>query len=340
MASVSQITVDNQGFSAFRTAMNNSLNALNTLSSASSAPGSKAAGSLWLDTTSAATPTLKFYDGSDWISLCTFDYSANTVNWLDSTVSLGADSVDSDQYVDGSIDRVHLAADIIDGTKIDDDVIDSEHYVAASIDNEHLADDAVGLAEMASGTDGNIISYDASGDPVAIATGTDGQVLTSAGAGAPPAFEDASGGANTPAFEAYLSATQAITHDTLTKITLSGETHDTDGCYDNSTNYRFTPDVAGKYFTYGSITANATTEQLKRFSLYIYKNGSIYKYHSNYFTNNEAYISHIYTGAVIAMNGSSDYVELYIKLEYESTGGLQVTGGNSESFFGAYKIIE
>ncbi len=30
---------------------------------------------------------LKLYDGSDWISLCTFNYSANTVNWLDSTVS-------------------------------------------------------------------------------------------------------------------------------------------------------------------------------------------------------------------------------------------------------------
>ena len=145
---------------------------------------------------------------------------------------------------------------------------------------------------------------------------------------------------NTPAFEARLTSDESLTDDTSTKLDVDAEIYDTDGCYDNSTNYRFTPDVAGKYFTYGSITANATTEQLKRFSLYIYKNGSIYKYHSNYFTNNEAYISHIYTGAVIAMNGSSDYVELYIKLEYESTGGLQVTGGNSESFFGAYKIIE
>jgi len=87
MSSVSQITVDNQGFSAFRTSMNNSLNALNTLNSGTSAPGSAVAGSLFLDTTSATTPTLKLYDGSDWISLCTFDYSANTVNWLDSTVS-------------------------------------------------------------------------------------------------------------------------------------------------------------------------------------------------------------------------------------------------------------
>ena len=103
MASVSQITVDNQGFSAFRTAMNNSLNALNTLSSASAAPDSKAAGSLWLDTTSATTPTLKFYDGSDWISLCTFNYSGNTVNWLDSTVSADL-SGDSTPQLGGQLD--------------------------------------------------------------------------------------------------------------------------------------------------------------------------------------------------------------------------------------------
>ena len=103
MASVSQITVDNQGFSAFRTAMNNSLNALNTLSSASSAPDSKAAGSLWLDTTSASSPTLKLYDGADWISLCTFDYSANTVNWLDSTVSADL-SGDSSPQLGGNLD--------------------------------------------------------------------------------------------------------------------------------------------------------------------------------------------------------------------------------------------
>ena len=103
MASVSQITVDNQGFSAFRTAMNNSFNALNTLSSASAAPDSKAAGSLWLDTTSATTPTLKLYDGSDWISLCTFDYSGNTVNWLDNTVTADL-SGDSSPQLGGDLD--------------------------------------------------------------------------------------------------------------------------------------------------------------------------------------------------------------------------------------------
>jgi hypothetical protein len=46
------------------------------------------AGQIWLDTTSATNPTLKFFDGTDDISLATIDYSANTVNWLDSTVSI------------------------------------------------------------------------------------------------------------------------------------------------------------------------------------------------------------------------------------------------------------
>src|SRR6056300_1404351 len=59
------------------------------------------------------------------------------------TAKMAANSVDSDQYVDGSIDRVHLAADIVDGTKIADDSIDSEHYVDGSIDRVHLAADIV-----------------------------------------------------------------------------------------------------------------------------------------------------------------------------------------------------
>jgi len=59
-----------------------------------------------------------------------------------------ANSIDSDEYIDGSIDREHLAADIIDGTKIADDAINSEHYAADSIDEEHIANDAVGAAEL------------------------------------------------------------------------------------------------------------------------------------------------------------------------------------------------
>jgi len=78
--------IANQTFPSFRSDLNSVLEAINTSNSGTSRPSSAVAGTIWLDTTSATTPTLKFYDGADDISLATLDYSANTVNWLDSTV--------------------------------------------------------------------------------------------------------------------------------------------------------------------------------------------------------------------------------------------------------------
>jgi hypothetical protein len=80
--------IANQGFSSFRSDLNNALSAIQTTNSGTSRPTGAVAGQLWLDTTSATTPTLKYYDGADDISLATIDHTANTVNWLDSTVSI------------------------------------------------------------------------------------------------------------------------------------------------------------------------------------------------------------------------------------------------------------
>lgn len=87
MAQVSDFTLDNQGFASFRTELNNILGAVNSQNSGTSRPSSAVAGTVWLDTTSATSPTLKFFDGSDDISLATIDYTANTVNFLDSEIS-------------------------------------------------------------------------------------------------------------------------------------------------------------------------------------------------------------------------------------------------------------
>jgi len=78
--------IANQSFPAFRTDLNNVLGAINSSNSGTSRPSSAVAGTIWLDTTSATTPTLKYYDGAGDISLATLDHSANTVNWLDSSV--------------------------------------------------------------------------------------------------------------------------------------------------------------------------------------------------------------------------------------------------------------
>jgi len=120
MSQVSDYSLANQGFSAFRTELNNILGAINTLNAGSSAPGSIAAGSLWLDTTNATTPTLKFYDGSDQISLCTFNYSANTVNWLDNSVTADL-SGDSSPQLGGDLDLVTY--DIVTTSNRDIDII-------------------------------------------------------------------------------------------------------------------------------------------------------------------------------------------------------------------------
>jgi len=82
------MNIANQGFPAFRSDLNNALSAINSTHSGSSTPSGAVAGTIWLDTTNATNPTLKFYDGSDNISLATIDYSANTVDWLDSSVTI------------------------------------------------------------------------------------------------------------------------------------------------------------------------------------------------------------------------------------------------------------
>ena len=120
MSQHTDYTISNVSFANFRSELNTILGAINTLNSGTSAPGSAAAGSLFLDTTSATTPTLKFYDGSDWISLCTFNYSGNTVNWLDNTVTADL-SGDSSPQLGGDLDMVTY--DIVTTSNRDIDII-------------------------------------------------------------------------------------------------------------------------------------------------------------------------------------------------------------------------
>jgi hypothetical protein len=80
--------IANQSFPSFRSDLNNALSAIQTTNSGTSLPTGAVAGQIWLDTTNATSPTLKFYDGADSISLATINYTANTVDWLDSSVTI------------------------------------------------------------------------------------------------------------------------------------------------------------------------------------------------------------------------------------------------------------
>jgi len=111
--------IANASFPTVRTDLNNVLSAVNSTNSGSSRPSSAVAGTIWLDTSGAATAQLlKMYDGAGDILLGTINFTANTIDWADSTITLGANSVDSDQYVDGSIDQVHLANEVVNEAKL------------------------------------------------------------------------------------------------------------------------------------------------------------------------------------------------------------------------------
>ena len=143
----------------------------------------------------------------------------------------------------------------------------------------------------------------------------------------------------TPAFHAYRTSGQSITTNTVTKVQLNLELFDTDGCYDNATNYRFTPTVAGKYYVYGNVSSSWTgSVGGYKNETFIYKNGSsttgltsatIFDFLN---TAGLDLITGVPTVGIVDFNGSTDYVELY----HLSNANTPFVAGS----FGAYKIIE
>ena len=103
MSQQSDVSLANQGFADFRSELNLILAAFNTNHSGSSRPSSAVAGSFWLDTTSATAPILKHFDGSDDITIMTFNYTANTVDMSDSTVTFDVVN-DTSPQLGGALD--------------------------------------------------------------------------------------------------------------------------------------------------------------------------------------------------------------------------------------------
>ena len=131
---------------------------------------------------------------------------------------------------------------------------------------------------------------------------------------------------NMPAFSAYRSTTQSISNVTFTKVQYQTKEFDTNSYYDNTTNYRFQPLIAGYY----QISASVCFASASNFIISVYKNGSAY------ITGPTVGISGLLdsTGVVsrlVYFNGSTDYVETYC---YQNTGGaLNVQANISGSWF-------
>ena len=87
MTQVSQVTLDNQSFSTFRSNLNNTINALNSNHIGSSRPASAVAGTICIDNSTANTYAIKVFDGTDDLEIFSINTSTNAIT-LPSGVSI------------------------------------------------------------------------------------------------------------------------------------------------------------------------------------------------------------------------------------------------------------
>jgi len=143
------------------------------------------------------------------------------------------------------------------------------------------------------------------------------------------------GGVNTPAFLAYRSTSnQSITNQTETQCQFQTELFDTDSCYDTST-YRFTPTIAGKYFLFAMLQMTGTINAGAYFGS-IRKNGASASLAEVYNSTTTSMSYSLAPHCIVEANGSSDYFDCTIYY----AGSASFRAGIQFSQFGGYKIIE
>jgi hypothetical protein len=132
-----------------------------------------------------------------------------------------------------------------------------------------------------------------------------------------------------PAFSVYSTTGQSIGNNTTVKIQLNTEVFDTNNNFDSTTNYRFTPTVAGYYQINGQIALNGSASGTARVA--IFKNGTNFaegcSVPNNTITGAEATVS-----SIIYFNGSTDYVELYCYL-FTGAGALTTQNSSAVNYF-------
>jgi hypothetical protein len=136
-----------------------------------------------------------------------------------------------------------------------------------------------------------------------------------------------------PAFSVYANINQALTASTVTKVAFGSKDFDTASAFDSTTNYRFTPQVAGYYQLNTCINFNPASGYG---FIAIYKNGATYKSLS-YQQMNTSYYLQIAGSVVMQMNGSTDYAEVYAYSA--ATGTLvpnNVSAGNTGVSFSGF----
>ena len=138
---------------------------------------------------------------------------------------------------------------------------------------------------------------------------------------------------NGPFFSARQTNSQSIANSTLTKVQFPTEIADPSGTYDNSTNYRFTPGVVGKYLIGANVTVKDTGDGSK-VQLAIYENGSNMNSGQAAFMARNGNNDNLTVGGtwLLDVDSTSDYYEIYVLHNKGSSQDLR--GDFFNNFYG------
>jgi hypothetical protein len=125
-----------------------------------------------------------------------------------------------------------------------------------------------------------------------------------------------------PSFSARISSAQSVSANTFTKMQTATEDWDTDSKFDNSSNYRFTPTVAGYYMFSMSMRSNSTTTN----GIALYKNGSVFK---RKFVEGTKYVAF----SVMVVSDADDYFEVF-----GYTSGTEFDANADDNYFQAHFV--
>ena len=135
---------------------------------------------------------------------------------------------------------------------------------------------------------------------------------------------------NNPSFAVKKgSDNQALSSATWTKVTFDTELFDTNGNFASS---RFTPTVAGQYYFCADLhhynsASGATTIR----NTALYKNGSAHTQTLRTENSAPGYTIKVEVSAIIEMNGTTDYVEVYARGTF-SSGTYTIADDNNNGF--------
>jgi hypothetical protein len=124
----------------------------------------------------------------------------------------------------------------------------------------------------------------------------------------------------------YKSGDQALTKNVIAKVAMNAQYSDANGWWDETTNYRFQPDVSGNYLFLGELGFGNGTSSGDNVDIYFYKNGA--EIFANETSQQSGYVQAMSASAIIIMNGSSDYVEMFARSGANGTLTLDAQGFN------------